>query len=563
MGVRALTFSGSSSPGERRTELPVESNAAFEKALPVAQRPIACVVAERDLETLRRMDGLIIDRGRKDQRKGIWVVVAGYDKMPLVAADYQKAGRVRQGMQGLLENARTHDERNVYIIGVAPEIFEELWRGDGAPPTASIKRSARSLLISPAIDSKLLSPKCLLAALPHRAVPDELRNERYIGESHVVELVRQYILKAADSDFNVLIIGPTGTGKENVARAVHDFGSRSAQPYVPVNTTAVTSTLFASELFGSTRGAFTDSTRDRIGLWVSAGAGTLLLDEIGDLSLDLQKQILRVLEDKKVRPVGSNKEVPVAARVIASTNRDLFAMVRTGQFRDDLFFRLQEIRIETPPLRDHAEDIPLLARFLWRRHVIKRDDAELEPDILAALQTYRWPGNVRELRAVLIRLYGMFETPTPTVEQLRMVFAFEGQQSVPDTPVASDPDLTLHRAECLRCLRRADEIIQACFVTLRPILQARRPTPDVVAGAHQVLHYRLLELERLLENRLLFHGQRTYALIDRLTRKLAECHRRLERGPGHARRYWQKDVAGDLKRVQTAIFKEVDKLKVK
>jgi DNA-binding NtrC family response regulator len=429
----------------------------------------------------------------------------------------------------------------------------------GAEKRESVKRSAKSVGRGRPWESGL-SRKCLLRALPSATIPDELRLERYLGDSPDVELVRLLVMKAADGDFPVLIVGATGTGKENVARAIHDLGKRRDLPFVSVNTAAITATLFEAELFGAKKGAYTDSKEDRPGLWVAAGGGTLLLDEIGELPVELQARILRAIEEKEVRPVGGVDAVPVGARVIAATNRDLFAMVRAGHFREDLYYRLRGFRIETPALRDHPEDIPALARFLWRKQITKDESADLSDEIVAALQEYRWPGNVRELRSLLTQLYGAFERPNPTINDLRLAVALQGQESPALLGPPDERELILHRVECLRHLRRADEAIQACVATLRPIVEDGRTDREAVDAVHATLHYRLLELERLCQTPLLFHGELTFEVVDRFTHQLAQIHRQLERSPAEARRHWETDLARDLKLGLSAIFNEVNQL---
>jgi DNA-binding NtrC family response regulator len=528
---------------------------ALFRSLMAAERPLAYLVSNDDLDDFRQLGSFVVDRGKKDGRKGLWAIVNGYDAIPLIATGYEEAGRVHDGVRKLLAQAAKHNEKNAYVVGVEPDLFEELWKGR---PEAS--RTVKPALQRGGWTSELLPTRCLLRALPHQKVPEELRSERYIGESPHVELVRRLVMAAADKDCSVLIVGPTGSGKENVARAIHDFGSRRGLPFVSVNTAAITPSIFESELFGSVRGSFTDAKVDRPGLWVASGAGTLLLDEIGDLSVDLQVKILRALENNEVRPVGGSATVRVQARVIAATNRDLFAMVRAGQFRDDLYYRLRSFRIETPPLRDHVEDIPAIARALWRKQVTRREDAGLSDDIVAALQGFRWPGNVRELRSVLIQLYALFGNPNPTLEELRLVLTLQGQESPSVLGPPDERELVLHRVECLRHLRHVDEALQACHATLRPIVEEKRTDRATVKAVHEALHYRLLELERLCQTPLLFREKLTFEIAERLTHELADFHRKIEDSPAEAMQYWEAVVSRDLKVALSAIFQEVDRL---
>jgi len=204
---------------------------------------------------------------------------------------------------------------------------------------------------------------------------------------------------------NALIRGESGTGKELIARAIHDHSREAAEPFVPINCTAVPATLLESELFGHVRGAFTGAQGDRRGKFALAGRGAIFLDEIGDTSADFQTKLLRVLQERQFYPVGADRPERTDARVIAATHRDLEAMVAAGQFRADLYYRLRVVEIVVPPLRERAGDLPLLAATLVRRAAaaVGRPEPVLAPDALAALARHGWPGNVRELENCLTR----------------------------------------------------------------------------------------------------------------------------------------------------------------
>jgi transcriptional regulator with PAS, ATPase and Fis domain len=196
-----------------------------------------------------------------------------------------------------------------------------------------------------------------------------------------------------------MILGESGSGKEMLARFIHEKSPRAAKPFVPVDCTAFSETLFESQLFGHVRGAFTGAVRDTLGFVRAADGGTLFLDEIGELALALQAKLLRVLQDRRVTPVGGTRAFPVDIRVISATHRNLEALVAAGRFRHDLLFRLQVITITVPPLREHREDIRVLAEnYLLRQAQINGEPAKTISDAtLSALKDYSWPGNVREL----------------------------------------------------------------------------------------------------------------------------------------------------------------------
>jgi Nif-specific regulatory protein len=231
----------------------------------------------------------------------------------------------------------------------------------------------------------------------HSAVADQL-----IGSSPVMEKLRQRIARLAVHPSTVLILGESGVGKELVAQALHDQSPRRNGPLVGVNCAAIAPTLLESELFGHCKGAFSGADRDHPGLFQQADEGTLFLDEVGELSLECQAKLLRVIEGKGFRPVGGTAEIQVDVRTIAATHRDLQSMVQAGTFRSDLFFRLQGLQIRVPPLREHLEDMgDLVPYFLKKLAVEWGRQVQLSPAALARLQQYSWPGNVRQLRSVL------------------------------------------------------------------------------------------------------------------------------------------------------------------
>ena len=226
-----------------------------------------------------------------------------------------------------------------------------------------------------------------------------------VGSSRPIQKVRKMIEQVAGSDANVLILGESGTGKEVVARNLHYHSSRREGPFVPVNCGAIPADLLESELFGHEKGAFTGAISDREGRFEMAEGGTLFLDEIGDMSLQMQVKILRVLQERTFERVGSNKTITSDVRILAATHRNLEEGIQTGEFREDLFYRLNVFPIEVPPLRDRVEDTPMLVNELVRRiEHEKRGSVRLSPGAIYSLCQYNWPGNVRELANLVERL---------------------------------------------------------------------------------------------------------------------------------------------------------------
>jgi two-component system response regulator PilR (NtrC family) len=229
--------------------------------------------------------------------------------------------------------------------------------------------------------------------------------DNIIGHSPKMRAIFDMITTVAPQTSRILITGETGTGKELVARAIHENSPRSKEPFITINCGAFPETLLESELFGYVKGAFTGATENRQGLFRGAHGGTIFLDEIGNMELPMQVKLFRVLQEGKVRPVGSNEEYEIDVRVIAATNKDLDKAIAAGEFREDLFYRLSVIPIHLPPLRERREDIPLMARsFLERfRKVMNKPIEGITPEAMNLLEAYDWPGNVRELENTLER----------------------------------------------------------------------------------------------------------------------------------------------------------------
>jgi transcriptional regulator with PAS, ATPase and Fis domain len=223
--------------------------------------------------------------------------------------------------------------------------------------------------------------------------------EQFVGHSPAFQSIIGAIQTVAWRESSVIIIGETGTGKEIVARQLHAKSSRANKIFVPVDCTALSGHIFESQLFGHTKGSFTGAIKDTLGFFRAANGGTIFLDEISEIELDLQAKLLRVLQESAVNPVGDTRTYPVDVRIICATNRDLKQMVREGTFRADLYFRLNVIKVEIPPLRERKDDIQILAEhFLYKQaDLYGEPEKTLAPETLKILQDYDWPGNVREL----------------------------------------------------------------------------------------------------------------------------------------------------------------------
>lgn len=243
---------------------------------------------------------------------------------------------------------------------------------------------------------------------------------KIIGESDSMKRIINEVKKIANARSNVLLLGETGTGKELIARAIHFNSNRADKPFIPINCSAIPENLLESELFGHMKGAFTGAITSKRGLFEEANGGTIFLDEIGDLSINLQSKLLRVLEDQEIRPVGGTQSIKVDIRFISATNKDIVSAVKDGSFREDLFYRINVITIKLPPLRERREDIELLVRYFIQKFSFelgKRVNG-IDEEALSHIKKYNWPGNIRELQNVIERAILISESSLISSEHL-------------------------------------------------------------------------------------------------------------------------------------------------
>jgi DNA-binding NtrC family response regulator len=308
---------------------------------------------------------------------------------------------------------------------------------------------------------------------------------RLVGNSHVMRQIYTTIEQVATSAVSVLITGESGTGKEVVANTIHQLSPRASRPFVAINCSAIPESLMESELFGHERGAFTGAIARREGCFELANSGTLFLDEIAEMPVMLQAKLLRVLEDRKVRRLGSSKEVPVDVRVLAATNKDPHEAVRRGELREDLLYRLNVIHIKLPPLRERREDIPLLAEFMAKelsdRH--GRPTRIVSPEVLEIFARHQWPGNVRELRNVVEHAVVVCESQRIEKQHLPPAM-FDGSSLRNEDSINLPIPISLDEAERQLILKtliktnnnktRAADLLQISLKTLHNKLKAYR-----------------------------------------------------------------------------------------
>lgn len=324
---------------------------------------------------------------------------------------------------------------------------------------AALRAGAYDFVTKP-VDLDLLNIS-LKRALQHRHLQEKVRllkeqvrrqqpDEELLGESSGLQNIKQQIIRIADLDTSVLISGESGTGKELVARSLHRHSKRHEGQFVAINCAALPENLLESELFGHVRGAFTDARETRKGLFLEASGGTLLLDEIAELPLALQPKLLRVLEDHKVRPLGGSSEIDCDVRVLAASHRNLEERVATGRFRSDLFYRLNVIQLELPPLRERGNDILLLAsKFIQQLgQRFNKSVIGLAQPAAACLLAYPWPGNVRELRNVIERALALTLHDRLTVEDFpEQIKHPNGKEPLPTSLVDEGNIVTLDEME--------------------------------------------------------------------------------------------------------------------
>jgi two-component system response regulator HydG len=434
-------------------------------------------------------------------RKACCEIAEGMGFVPLSAGSVQEALEVlqRQPVEMLLLDLKLPGGGGLKLLGEVkvqyPNTGVVVMTAFATVPSAveAMRIGACDYLTKPFALEELTtvldqSSRKLYLDLEGRKLRERLRTQRgmgnLIGTSAAMEKVYRILSKVAFSTRPVLILGESGTGKELVARAIHMNGPNAAKPFIPVDCGSLVPTLIESELFGHMKGSFTGANRAKEGLLSAADGGTVFLDEIGELPLDLQAKLLRALQEKEVRPVGATHAVPISARVLAATNRDLTAMVAQGLFRKDLYFRLNVVNLKIPPLRERREDIPVLAEFFLER--VRGESGKshsFSEDAVRLMTEYDWPGNVRELQHAVERTCAMSSGPV-----LHMV----------DLPTQLQ-DFRAHRREQDLAARQLNDAAPATRVDARDaVVSIADMEKQAILGTIRQLHGDKLMAARLL-----------------------------------------------------------------
>ena len=367
---------------------------------------------------------LIVD-DEPDIRELLEITLSRMDIDTVLVADVDKARlALTQGKFDLcLTDMRLPDASGIelvrYIQQRFPTIPVAMITAHGSMETAieALKAGAFDFVSKPVDLQSLRKLVTTALKLSQNAAPD---SRTLVGRSPPMDALRDKISKLARSQAPIYISGESGTGKELVARMIHQQGPRASNAFVPVNCGAIPDELMESELFGHKKGSFTGAVADKLGLFQSAEEGTLFLDEVAELPIHMQAKLLRAIQEKSVRPVGAERELPVDVRILSATHQDLAVLVEQGRFRQDLFYRVNVIQLEVPPLRKRPGDIPLLAEHILARLAgqVSVDMPAISTEALAALQGYHFPGNVRELENVLERAMTLCEGTVIEVDNL-------------------------------------------------------------------------------------------------------------------------------------------------
>ena len=522
-----------------------------------AELPAVYMMQEEAFDQLKKWKALFVERN-KNPHKGLAHYCIGRRKIPAIRAEYADAGKAIGSSRRLLETARLKADKNIYFILVSPSVFNAIMdRGREKPSFNPDKELSRDESIRSRLNYRQWAAQRMFRLLKKTEIPGSLQEE-YIGRSTEIQNVHLMIMLASKNLYPVLIMGETGTGKEKIARAIHRYGINADQPFVSVNCAAIPHNLFESELFGHEKGAFTGATGQKIGFWESAGKGTLFLDEIGDLPLLDQVKILRALETRHFIRVGGNREIKSNARVMAATNKNLFAMMKRGTFRDDLYNRLCAIPIYSPPLRYHLEDIPELTRAFWEE-ITGQSRYQLPEDIIKAFMRADWPGNVRRLRSVLISLYTLFPLKEIRLGHLEALLDFDKSSMKTDESYGHPLPPGWKGIDTLGILSRTESVLESIERSVQLIL-CREEGKAASVEVTDHLYHRIIEFVSLLLQAVYYENPETLSQIKGLGRCLELFVEALRIDTDQGLQLWQNEVNPQFRNVQQLIMSDIDSI---
>ena len=531
---------------KRPIQIKINAAAELPEAVGMWPLPAAVIVYVEDLKVFGECLELFTDRRKKgNQGLGDYLLGQG-GKIPFIDAYYIDYGRLTDGIETLLQNAETASEKGIYLLGVNGEHFRKAW-SSALTEDASLQHVSKGSGLEAVF----------------KTLPGEAQLRKYFwGNSEAYHLVRQLILRAAQINNPVLVLGEPGTGKSVVARAIHDAEQQDKpigqkdKPFIVVNCAEIPSGAFESVVFGyaayDSHGAHVNA---KAGRWEKAKDGTIFLDEIGELRLDHQAKVLHAMKEDVIWRVGDGASTDVHARVIAATNRDLYGMVKRGKFLDDLYYLLRQYMIRTPVLRDYSNDVEVIAQKLWRE--ITHSSAALSKEIIDELCHHRWPGNVRELRSVLRSLNNYFGTSAPTREQLSAVFQQFGLAAGYDQYEPDVCEPALFQMECLQKICHVDDAIHACEQELKP-LAAGLP---LSAAAWESLARLSVEVQDLLCGRMYFGSQETYQAVAHVGESLRKLLELNKKDMPALSSFWDKTLKPDILLAVDLLFSELKNLR--
>lgn len=518
--------------------------------------PAVYVLEAVKMRKLLSFKSAIVDLGEKHSSIPLQKYLLGNSGIPILEARYLHAGRMVSAARKLVGQAEAVGDKNVYVLGISPELFERLW--------SLAKDNERQEL-----DSSPSSPASSDLAGTVEEDVFALLNNDIVGVSPQIQELRNQIHKVASRHEKVLVEGESGTGKELVAWFIHECSNRRAEPYIRVNIGALPKERIEAELFGWVKGAFPGAYYDKKGMWVLAGRGTLLLDEIGDFDVDLQVKILRVLQENEVWPIGAEKPTKVYARIVACTNRDLAAKVTDRSFTEALYWRLVPLTLHTPALRERPEDIDPIARYLWRQ-ITGSDVSRLADSLIEQLLRMPWPGNVRELDAVLRRLYVFFESDQPKPNDLATILKLHTSISPPVQTGNLQKKPADLRTDCLNHLHRVSQAARAIKVAFRPISETRKKwgiadfTGDLQQTPEELVELGVTqgeeELDLLCAQPLLFYDPLVFQAVYNLRGKLLYLLGLLRRNGRGSKAFYTKELKPQMTLVTELLFRTMREL---